>query len=99
MKELIERKNTYNSKIYDCIVFPEVDNQHDYNMVCNELAKLYQWCDKIGGCVDAVRCCKDDNGKYTKAFASEITCCGVANKKVTNELNGNSFWVGFNYGH
>lgn len=99
MKELIERSKTYNSEIYDCIVFSEVDNQHDYNFLCNELAKLYKWCDKTGGCVDAVRCCKDNYGEYTAAFASAITCCGIANRKIFNKITGNTFWIGFNYGH
>lgn len=96
---MIIRKDTYNTRIYDCIVLPEVDNNSDYHFVCNQMAKLYKWCDKNGGCVDSTRCCKDLNGKYTKAFACEITCCGVANQRITNKITGNSFWIGFNYGH
>lgn len=95
----IVRCKTYNTKIYDWCVFDEVDNNEDYHFICNQLSKLYKWCDKHGGCVDSTRCCKDNNGEYTKAFGSAITCCGIANRRITNNQTGNSFWIGFNYGH
>lgn len=93
-------KGTYNSRLYGHLVKPVVDNKEDFAWVCNKLAKLYQKIDD--GCVDN---CRVDialkGGGKTKDYIKTMKggCCGTVDKMITNERTGNSFWIGFNYGH
>lgn len=93
-------KGTFNSRIYGDLVRPVVDNSMDFSWLCNKLAKLYQKIDD--GCIDNCRVdiALKDGGKtdnYTRAMNDG--CCGAIDEMITNIQTGNSFWIGFNYGH
>lgn len=92
---------TFNAKIYGHMVRQVVDNTEDYLWLCNQMGKLYRKVEKAG-CVDNARVClADENGKMTDKYrrTQEAGCCGSTDEKVTNAKTGNSFWIGFNYGH
>jgi hypothetical protein len=92
-------KETYNSGIYGTYLRLVVDNPDDYFWLCNQLAKIYKM---LGGsCIDNLRVCPTSNGEKTDSYKDSLLsgCCGFYDKRITNEYTGNSFWVGFNYGH
>ncbi len=95
-------KETFNTKIYGKMLlryFPDI-NQHDYLFLSNKLAKIYKDIDDL--CKDNFTLCKSlDNGRPTPDYIeqSKNGCCGRYDKKLHNEVTGNIYYYGFNYGH
>ena len=94
---------SYSTDFYEKWVkwfIPDI-GEHDLKFVCNQAADIYKWADNEGGCVDNFRIkkhsCSYDTNRYENALASG--CCGYVDKEVTNLKTGNTFTIGFNYGH
>lgn len=95
-------KETYNTKLYGKMVlryFPDI-NEHDYYLLCNKLSKMYK--DINDPCNNNWRICKSENGKdITPEYRERRSsgCCGTYDKKIYNEVTGNTYFIGCNYGH
>lgn len=90
---------SFNVKMYSSTVKSFIGyKRDDHKFICNQLAKLYKKIDDY--CTDSCRVsvCNED-GSWSEAYENAITCCGQANRKITNPYTGNSYWIGFNYGH
>ncbi len=92
----------FNQRIYGKNILawiPDV-NEHDLNFLSNKASELYKEVEDAG-CVDNFRISRVVHGqvsdKYEKAV--ESGCCGSSDVHYTNELTGNTFSIGFNYGH
>ena len=90
---------SYTFGIYKEVLL-DISNRHDKFYLANNLSKLYKWCNNNGGCVDSCRISEVQfDGGWTEDYEGKITCCGRKDKLVTNPATGNSYWIGFNYGH
>lgn len=90
----------FNEEIYGEIVSKSTGNYDDFKWLCNQLSSLYKEIEKEDDCIDSCRVSKVINGSgWDEEYSNTISCCGEVNQKVTNPLTGNSFWIGFNYGH
>ena len=96
--------DSYNFKMYSDTIkcwIPTI-GEDDLRWLCNRAARLYKQCEKMG-CVDnfrASRVCKVTSSvsvRYNDAVKSG--CCGSVDNRHTNERTGNTFSIGFNYGH
>ena len=92
-------EETYNTRLYGHLVRPHVNNTHDYYWVCNQMAKMYKHYE--GHIADNARISKDFNESWDEGYqkAKDSGCCGYDDRLVWNPKTGNSFWIGFNYGH
>lgn len=90
---------SYNERLYSHLVqryIPEV-SQQDLKWVCNQAANIYR--NLNDPCIDNFRCCAGDSMNKVYKDAYDKGCCGFCDKVVKNPLTGNTFMVGFNYGH
>lgn len=92
---------THNERIYRHYIesfIPNI-NPDDIKWLCNQSAKAYNKIDD--GCIDNYRVCFSNNGSKTVAYMDALAegCCGFYDDLVTNAYTGNSYWIGFNYGH
>ena len=91
---------TENSAAYDWLVRELVDNDDDYFWLSDKLAEAEIKLVNEFGCVDSTRASLvTEGGGWSEWFASRVTCCGQYHSKIINPSTGNSFWIGFNYGH
>ena len=89
----------YNEKIYSGAVhhfIPEV-SQQDLTWLCNKAANVYR--NLNDGCIDNFRCCAGDSMSHLYREAHDGGCCGFYDTIVKNSATGNTFMIGFNYGH
>lgn len=90
---------SYNESLYaDVLDYFAVTNTHDRKLIANRLSKAY----KNKYCIDNYRICVSDNNKIASEEYIEIEkkgCCGFWDEFIFNEVTGNYYWVGFNYGH
>lgn len=98
------KEPSYNMKLYGYLIkeqLPFWTSKHDLVWLTNQLGNIlrrnkYQ-------CVDNIRVCRAGfifghaTSKYMERHRQG--CCGFFDKKVTNPLTNNSFWIGFNHGH
>jgi len=97
-----QRKKSFNLRFYDHAInewLGEI-SEDDRRFVANRAASIYRSVDD--GCVDNLRMSKVIDGaainpEYHKAL--DKGCCGFIDRVVTNPLTGNSFVIGFNFGH
>ena len=89
----------HNYKIYAGHIKSQIPSisEDDLRWLCNRAAKLYRKIDD--GCVDNFRCC--DTWMHTESYKKALSrgCCGFIDILVKNPRTGNSFCIGFNYGH
>ena len=96
-------QTNFNIKIYadDIKSFiPDIE-EHDLCFIANKAAKLYKKIEPHG-CVDNFRVSKiSSDGSYSDKYKQAIAngCCGFADRRFKNELTGNKFIIGFNFGH
>lgn len=93
--------STFNLELYSAGVIawiPDI-SEHDLKFVCNKASEIYKSLDD--GCVDNFRISRvvdgDTSDEYDRAYRNG--CCGSVDQIFTNPLTGNSFMIGFNYGH
>lgn len=74
-------------------------SEHDLLFVCNKAGNLYRRFERAYGCTDNFRVKRFNsiNFKYDEALMRG--CCGFDDVTYTNPHTGNSFVIGFNYGH
>jgi hypothetical protein len=90
--------DTFNFRIYGAVIqawIPDIGTD-DLQFMVNKAAALYQEIDDP--CTDNFRVSRlPESAAYCEAVAGG--CCGSVDQEWTNPLTGNSFVVGFNYGH
>ena len=97
------KQSGFNFKIYSKTIkdfIPDID-EHDLCYMSNKAARLYRKCESHG-CVDNFRISRiDAENKYSKLYekAIEDGCCGSIDRQYKNEVTGNRFIIGFNFGH
>lgn len=92
---------SFNIKIYGETIkewIPDISHD-DLVFVANKSANLYRSIDD--GCIDNYRVSRIIDGNHSAKYeeAIESGCCGSTDKTVVNTKTGNSFTIGFNYGH
>lgn len=94
-------KETFNMKGNGFWLYSDysITNKDDLKFLCNKIAKAVKL--NINDCLDNERfaCC--NNQKQIDAYndIKNNGCCGFYDEIWKNELTGNSFMFGYNYGH
>ena len=98
-----QRKETFNLRLYGTSIKYWLGDisEDDRRFVANSAATLYKEVEKFD-CVDNLRMTRVVGGvklnpKYQQAV--DNGCCGSTDRLFTNRLTGNTFSIGFNYGH
>lgn len=92
---------TFNTRLYGNAIreaIPDIPPQ-DFKWLANKSAAMYRQIDDP--CIDNYRVAKvgdaESEAKYQEAY--ESGCCGSWDETYTNAVTGNSYKIGFNYGH
>ena len=90
---------SYNYNLYADRIKGKVPNirKDDLKWLCNKSASIYK--SLKDNCVDNYRVCAGENMSVDYKLQRNSGCCGFCDRKVINPKTGNTFWIGFNYGH
>jgi len=99
-------KMSHNMKIYwDSILYfiPNISLK-DLRWMANKSANIYRDLGGQGSCIDNYRVSRIRLGKIIGSSikygrAEDSGCCGFYDQKHRNIVTGNSFLIGFNFGH
>lgn len=96
-------KKDYNFEIYSADVLEQIPDisEDDLKWLCNQSAEVYKECEKIDDYIDNYRVTRVIDSKVSSCYLErkDSGCCGSLDKPVKNPLTGNSFKIGFNFGH
>lgn len=90
---------SFNERIYSNLLdFFDVVNTHDRKLLANKLSSAW----KTRSCCDNFRICQSNDDKIVTEEYKKLEsngCCGFFDEYIKNPITGNSYWIGFNYGH
>ena len=93
------KENNHNETIYKRLLdYHNITNKHDRKLLSNRLNNAYRY----KNCQDNFRICFSDIDRtMTDEYKQSLKngCCGFFDDYIFNEVTGNYFWIGFNYGH
>ena len=93
---------SFNLVIYAVMVrkwIPDI-GKDDMSFVCNKSSNIHKRVESHG-CVDNYRISRVVDGDVSDDYraAKHNGCCGFVDEIFTNPKTGNSFTIGFNFGH
>lgn len=104
VKIMKPEKMSHNMKIYWDLILYFIPNISlvDLCWLSNKSGNIYRNLGGQGNCIDNYRICRwsgtgNKNHKYK--LVQDSGCCGFYDCKHRNPVTGNSFLIGFNFGH